>query len=457
MIGNRAPEGGIDLRWIVAGVLPLCALFVAWATRVSANSGIRGLGVAAAGLVAPIALGIAFVRPLLFPYGLYAAFIPFDAFAQLSPGSVTVTRIIGLFAGAALLIHAIRTRRFVAPPAALWWLAALLAWVLFSVLWSSDPLNAPVEAVMILQIAVLYTIVAVYGTRATDISVICNAIILGGVASAFLGIYEFHHQSIAQASYVQNFARLNIQVGDERVDPNLYSDALILPFGIMAARWLTSRDFVRSLIPLATLLLFIVAIDIAASREAMIALGLEMIALAIILRAWRRLIPLALAAIAGLAAIPNVVVRALQDQGNGGSGRTSIWRVGWEAFRQHPLIGSGSGSFADVYDQWYLRVFQPYEAGWHRASHDIILHFGVEFGIIGLILVGGCWLAQWRVAREIPQGCGFDDLRAALLATIVALAFVSLVVDAFDTKFLWLAFALIAQLRAATLGFRVAQ
>src|SRR5258708_6540988 len=116
MLGNVDPR----TRWMLLAALAVCALFVIWATQTAADSGMKGFAIAGAVLVAPVGIYLALTQPLIFPYGLYAAFVPFDAFAQLGGGVGTITRILGLLGGAALLVHAIRTRGFVMPPRALW-------------------------------------------------------------------------------------------------------------------------------------------------------------------------------------------------------------------------------------------------------------------------------------------------------------------------------------------------
>ena len=169
------------------------------------------------------------------------------------------------------------------------------------------------------------------------------------------------------------------------------------------------------------------------------------------MRSWRGIITGLVMIGAGVLAAPNIMMRVAGSFANAPSERLAIWHVGWNAFRHYALFGSGSGSFATAYNRWYLGTFQSYEAGWGRASHDFFLHYGVEFGVIGLGLAIAWWFIQWRTAARLPRDGDLGELRAALLAAVVGFAAVCVVVDAFDAKFVWLTFALIAQARTLAL------
>ncbi len=86
--------------------------------------------------------------------------------------------------------------------------------------------------------------------------------------------------------------------------------------------------------------------------------------------------------------------------------------------------------------------------GWSRASHNILLQYGVEMGILGVVAVAVIWWLQLRESRRLEAIPQLQEEGVALTATLVALAFASMFLDLFGAKMLWLAFALVAQLRA---------
>lgn len=420
---------------------------VAWASRAIASRGVGGLLDVLAAIAFPIGAWLAWARPLLFPYGLYAMLAPLDVLTQMSPKEGTITRLVGLAAGAALLLYALRTRSVRTPPRAIVWLVLLCGWMALSSLWSIA--NHPeLETMQLLQLATLYVIVALFPTQRRDLVPVLAAIVLGGIVSAGIGVYEFHSGSLRETTQLHDFHRVAVTIGQATLDPNLYADGLILPFTI-ALLWFTrARAFRPYLSSLATMALLLIAVMLAGSRDAAIGCGIAAVIVIALTKSWRRVVlPLGILATAVLAFFPNVIERAIADQGNGGSGRTSLWRVGATAFVQHPFAGTGAGSYATVYDRWYLRIFERIDPGWDMASHNIVLHYGVELGVIGLALVIAWCIAQWMLASALPKAGLLGDLRTICIASLLAFAFVAFFIDVFDVKFVWLAFALVAQTR----------
>jgi O-antigen ligase len=430
----------------IASVIAAAAL-VAWASRAVASKGLSGVIEIAAAIALPVGAWLAWARPLLFPYGLYAILAPLDVLTQMSPREGTIARLAGLAAGAALLLYALRTRSLRTPPRAIVWLVLLCGWMALSTLWSIAS-NPEMETMQLLQLATLYLIVAVFPTQERDLLPLLAAIVLGGVVAAGIGVYEFHSGGMHEAEQLQNFHRVAITIGKDTLDPNLYADGLLLPFAVALLWFARTKAFWSRAASLATMALLLIAVMLAGSRDAAIGVAIAAFVVIALTRSWRRIaLPLALLAAAVLVFFPNVIQRAIADEGNGGSGRTSLWRVGLTAFAQHPFAGTGSGSYATVYDRWYLRIFERVDPGWGMASHDIVLHYGVELGVIGLALVVVWCVAQWMLARALPASGLLGDVRTICLASLSAFAFVAFFIDIFDVKFVWLAFALIVQAR----------
>lgn len=440
--GSVLRESRAGIGWIVAA-----AALVAWASRAIAVRGAAGLIETAAAIAAPICAWLAWARPLLFPYGLYAVLAPLDVLTQMSPREGTIARLAGLAAGAALLLYALRTRSLRAPPKAIVWLVLLCGWMALSTLWSVAP-NPELETMQLLQLAALYVIVAVFPTQKRDLLPLLVSIALGGVIAAGIGIYEFHSGGMHETTQLRDFHRVAITIGKDTLDPNLYADGLLLPFSIALLWFARARTVWLRAASLGTMGLLLVAVMLAGSRDAAIGAAISAIVVLTLTRSWRRAaLPLAILVGAVLIFFPNVIQRAIVDEGNGGSGRTSIWRVGLTAFGQHPLAGTGAGSYATDYDRWYLRIFERIDPGWGMASHNILLHYGVELGIIGLAFVVAWCVAQWMLARSLPVSGLLGDVRTICLASFVAFAFVAFFIDIFDVKFVWLAFALVVQAR----------
>lgn len=447
---------GSDARFahlsLVGGIFTAAVAALMWSTKTIATKGLSGIVEIAAVAAAPVLAWIAWARPLIFPYGLYVVIAPLDVLTSTGSHQGTIARLLGLLSGAALLLFAIRTRSLRMPPRAIVVLALLCGWMALSTLWSAAaPADAGREAATLLEIAGLYLAIAAFPTQKRDLPVVLGSILIGGVVAAGIGAYEFHAAGAREVENLQDFHRISVTIGRASLDPNMYADSLLLPFAIALTWFARSRRALWSLAALAAMGIIVIAIALAGSRDATIGLGIVTVSLIVMLRAYRRVLLPTFAMIAvALALYPNAILRAAEDAG-GGYGRTSIWDLGITGFLQHPIVGWGSGSFGAVYDRLYVRVFERYDVGWHMASHDLFIHYGVELGAIGLVLVLAWCVSQWMLARSLPATGVIGDVRAICLASLGALAFAALFIDLFDVKFVWIAFALVAQARSAAL------
>lgn len=451
----RAATRHIDAGFGAACSIVLCAgVWMTWATRAVAERGLQGVEQVGAAAMAPLAAWLAWARPLVFPYGLYVIGTPLDVLMQIGGGhrGATVARLLGIVSALALALFSVRTRSLKPPPRAIVWIAMFCGWMCLSTLWSPgvDPGS---EALTMLMLVALYVVLATFPMQRRDLVPLLAAILLSGIVAAGIGIYELHTGGMQTAQQLQDSHRLTVTFGQSSLDPNMYGDGLLLPFAIALMWFSRTKRLVHAIAALGAMSILLLALALVGSRDATLGLGIVTLVTTVLLRSWKRvLVPVTALAIGAVALFPNVIVRALADQGNGGSGRTSIWRVGIAAFLHHPFFGTGSGSYATIYNQWYLKVFERYDLGWQMASHDIVIHYGVELGIVGLVLVAGWCSSQWLMARALPRVGLLGDIRAVCLASLAGLGFAAFFIDLFDVKFVWVLFALIAQARTLALS-----
>ncbi len=428
----------------------LCAMaWMTWATRTVAEKGAQGIIEVAAVAVAPAVAWLVWARPLIFPYGLYVIGTPLDVLMQIGGGhkGATIARLLGILSAAALALYSVRTRSLSPPPRSIVWIGMLTGWMCLSTLWSpgEDP---GTEALTMVMLVALYLVLATFPMQRRDVVPLLGAILASGVVAAAIGIYELHTGGMQTAQQLEDTHRLTVTFGQSSLDPNMYGDGLLMPFAIALVWFSRAKRFTHVVLSLGAMSMLLIALALVGSRDATIALAIVTVITTTLLRSWKRvLVPVTALTATAIALFPNVIVRALADQGNGGSGRTSIWRVGITAFLHHPFLGTGSGSYGAIYNQWYLKVFERYDLGWEMASHDIFIHYGVELGIVGLVLVTGWCLAQWALACALPRVGIIGDVRAVCLASLAGLGFAAFFIDLFDVKFVWVLFALIAQMR----------
>ncbi|HEY2555235.1 MAG TPA: O-antigen ligase family protein [Candidatus Cybelea sp.] len=155
------------------------------------------------------------------------------------------------------------------------------------------------------------------------------------------------------------------------------------------------------------------------------------------------------ALVLGLAAAPLVWQRFSESFATGGSGRTSIWHTGLLAMADNWLKGDGLSNFAIAYNARYLQVFQRYQAGWSRAPHDIVISTVVELGIIGLVLLGVAFAAQFHLLARIGPDDELYDYRLMVTGSFIGLLIVAFFIDLMTYKYLWFTMAAMTQVYAA--------
>ena|GEM_PF-387182 len=398
----------------------------------------------------PALVWLALARPVLFPYALFALLVPFDNLLGIG-SSGTVTRLLGLASGACFLFTIVRTRRIIAPGATIGWIAAMLLYGAITLVWSIDPTTGNLDWRTLFELGALYTIASLVPIRGRDLRVIVAAIIFGGVLAGLYGIYTFHGERAALLS-ADVTGRLWFSFGGHRMDVNLFADSLILPVALSMWAWLNARWGAYKLAVSGGLIVMLYAISLTASRESFLAIGAVVAVFGWRSRWGARVVPVLVGlALFGLLS-PTVRERFSDAISTGGAGRSAIWHAGLKAFELHPVFGWGFGSFADAYNRVYLQVFQHYDAGWTRASHNLFVHYGVEGGICAIGLVLTVWISQWRQARDLRAISSLADLSNALCAALAGLFIAAMFIDLFATKTLWLAFALVAQARSAAIA-----
>jgi O-antigen ligase len=280
--------------------------------------------------------------------------------------------------------------------------------------------------------------------------------IAGSLIAAAYGIVVFHNQSVADAqALADNFGRMTVAIGDNTIDPNAYSDAILLPFCLLMMLGLRSTNFVVKLGSLAGLATLLGAVYVSASRGAILAIGTAIAYL--LIRSRYRLQIIAVAVIPAIVAFGTstyMIDRFKDAQHTGAAGRFGIWTVGMEAFRQHWLTGAGIGNYRAIYNSVFIHVYQAYSGGWDRPAHNLLVQVSAELGVIGLVLVMAFWISHLFLLRHIRPHHEWYDFRIGLEAAVIGLFVAALSIDLIWSKYTWLLFGTMAQLRALTLPIR---
>lgn len=443
-----ALESAVNVRrtmgYVAIGIaLAACAL----ALRTGTPMGIAAAATAA--LLVPC-FYLTFARPLIFPYGLYILLIPFDNILGIGDANVTVTRLLGIFAGVAVLAWCFRKGIAVRPS---WTLVALLVlylWMGMTAFWASDQHAAVQYLREYAGLFLLFTALAVVPLNFKDFKVLLALSVIGGIAAAAYGIYTFYHNPALASQTLENQRLFASATGPPALDPNAFADALLLPAAALMMFVLREARMSMKLLYGAGLALIAAAMLLSGSREAAVALVIMTLYFAV---RSRYKVELSFV-IAGFIVLCVSVPSALWVRFALGTQRTSIWAVAGDAFSHNWLHGYGIGSFVDAYNAYYLRVEQVYPNGWSSAPHNLVAHYAVELGIIGIVLIAAFFYSSIRDLRAIGRESPMYDYRVLVEAALIGLIVVAMFIDLFTYKYAWLTLALAAQLRSAALQFR---
>lgn len=433
-------------------IISLCGLVAAYATVRMAGTK-TGAALALLSTAGPIVIYAALMNPVAFPFSAYVLLTPFDSILDM-PQFGTVTRLLGMLSGAALLFYMLRTKRFLEPPkaTALWLL--LFLWMAASMFWALDLPTAQGLLAISLQLFGLYLVASMLRLRLPQLRLLLGAAAAGGVGSAFYGLYMWKS---GEGMFKD---RLFIHTDTSSLNPDHFAASLLTPLLICLIAAIWSRSILVRIASVAGLVIIGATIGLTGSRGAELGLA---IALVYVIwrdphRVWIALTAVALAvATLGFAGVNYFMQRWSIAAATGGAGRASIWHTGFQAFKENWLFGAGYGSFPFAYDHVFITTFQPDNAHWHRASHNIFLGTAVELGVIGLILLLLAWWGQFRLLSRIAIGDARFPARLALEASLVGLFVCGMFADIMIEKYVWLAFMLVVLTHNTTAPERSAE
>ena len=429
---------------------------------------------AVAGGVAVLALAwLVHRRPLTLPVLVVAA-LPFRV--PVSIGDSAANLLVPLYAviAAGTLAYAWRALRRDDPDAERERLLRWLAWAFAGVLmlyglqasYSSDVEQAIKNVCLFYVPFALVFLLLLEVAWSARLLRWCMAVTVGlALVFAAIGCVEFAtgHLLITNAKVIEaNDLLPYFRVNSLFFDPNIYGRYLALTMILLAAVLLwTRRRRDAVLIALALGLLWAgLVFSLSQSSFAALLLGLGVLAA---LR-WKPCPVLAGTALAGLVALGlvlfapaalNLETGSVRELDRATSGRANLIGGGLRMVRDRPVLGFGSGSYAERYRE-RERVSSEKVAA---ASHTIPLTVTAEQGLIGLaaylaLVALSLALLFDRLRRTVARAPRADAVaRAGLAAAYCALVLHTLVYAAYlEDPLSWALLAIVAGLRARPLA-----
>ena len=118
-----------------------------------------------------------------------------------------------------------------------------------------------------------------------------------------------------------------------------------------------------------------------------------------------------------------------------GSGRTNLWAVAVEAFKQHPVGGIGSGNFTVVEQTLAVgnvSLQRTSDVVLNHVVHNSYLHVLAELGVVGFVLFTflliGALVIAWRAVQTLARS---GDRETEILGRGIVIASVGMFIAYF--------------------------
>lgn len=403
-----------------------------------ARGNLRTLGLGLALALSPVVVWAALRFPLLFPFGIYLAFVPFDPLLQISAGGATLTKFAGIATIVALVARTILVRRALVPQRSWFGWLAVITYASLSLIWSIDVEATKFLLGAMLSLFALYTALAIYPIAYVEFLWVRRILIAAGIATAAYGAYAFRSGQHTLSGPHHNLDRLTITNGTTQFDPNHYAAFFLIPIAIVVVGFFVDPRPLRKLAYGGTFALLASSVLLSGSRGGLIGIAVIVVYLGIRTRKFISMGAVAAMALALSAFIPSVWQRFADPTQGDGSGRSEIWATGLRGLREFWIAGSGFGTYPDVYDSYLLQAAQRTFAGVHRPSHSIIVEAAIEFGVLGSIALAVALWWSLRANARLPRSHPLFVHRLEAEGMFAGVVWMALTIDVLWYKYFWL-------------------
>ncbi len=303
----------------------------------------------------------------------------------------TSARVIGMLTGGLGVLAIIERGRVRRPAPGHIMMALFVMLKALSYLWSLYPEGTLTQAFTYMQLFTMVWLIWELCPQALEQTRLMQAYILGTFVSGIDTVYQFLSH---QESVYQRYAGAGLDANDL---------GLIMALSIPVSYYLLIQSKGRMVwLYRLHLVLAGTTILLTASRGATLA---TLVALAIVPMTHARLtgrqkltvlLTISLLVFGALLFVPSTSWERLSTmpgefaQGTL-TGRTVIWKAGWELFRGHPFLGVGANAFRLTVSRVLAEPIRPDQTGrpWTPAAHNTFLSVLVEQGVIGFALFCG--------------------------------------------------------------------
>lgn len=272
-------------------------------------------------------------------------------------------------------------------------LIGYLAWCVLGITWAQNTGDVTLSLERYIPNFLVFIVVYSTARSRVDLRVLAGFFVLGAAGAAADAII-----SPLPSSAYGDVSRVGSLFGD----PNYFAAVLVTGFALALAlnraRSLTVFGQTTAAVAAGLCLLGIL---LSVSRGGLIALAVTLLSAVFLAGRWRGRLAAAtllvlLAALVYFFAFAPAADRArLTSSQGGGSGRTTIWKVGWREVQHHPIVGVGAGNFSDAGARYVIEPglinhhatgYTAYFLDTPTVAHNTYLEVLAEEGIIGLMM-----------------------------------------------------------------------
>jgi O-antigen ligase len=411
---GRAP-GGLSDRSILgrAAIASLACLLAAGIGAVAGASPSQAIGLAAVAAFIPIVVSRFTIGVGIF---IVSTFLGLSGTAQKGIGLVVIVAAIGQLMGD----RRTTPNFFVEHKRLTLLIVAYLAWCVLGLTWTDNTHDVIYSLERYIPNFLVFVVVFTAARDRVDIRLLTGFFVLGAGIAAGDAIL-----SPPSASAYADVSRSGGTFGD----PNYFAAVLVTGFALAVA---LSRAKSLTVFGQATALvaagLCLLGIMLSVSRGGLIALTVTLLAAVCLAGRWRGKLAVVTILVAFLAVVyyvalapPDARQRLTSSQG-GGSGRTTIWRVGWREVQHNAILGVGAGNFSDAGARYFFEPglinhnatgYTAYFLDTPTVAHNTYLEVLAEEGIIGtamflLIIISSLECARRAAVRF--RRAGDDEL-----------------------------------------------
>jgi O-antigen ligase len=409
-------------------------------------------------IVAPIGIGVLLLclrDPLHVALPVFAALVPFGGLISIGSSRFSsLSSLAGIVLGIGLVVSLLRGRWSdvpLSPTTPLWLL--FLGVAACTVLWSVAPLKTISSVLVLSSLIAIYLLISVSRIDRRVLRNTENGLMIGATAVVLYGFVQL----FLLGGFPSDTPGIDDggegRFGNDMLGPNNQAVALVLPLVIALSRMVSTRNRRTQLVHGVVAVLMLTGILMTGSRGGMLATAVAMIALTIANGAGRAklltFMALGTVLVVSVFVFKPFGVTEREVETTSSSGRTDIWRVGLAACPEYCPLGSGWGTFPDVYADTQPSV--PDAAvlvgkGGSYEPHNVWFLAAIELGVPGLLLLALLFALTFAEAVRLPA-----RLRGPPVSAFVATIFAALFLSNLEFKFFWMAIILVSLSRSLSL------